>query len=135
MAMTWRQRYEAAKPAHVTSLGKAFAGIPAGATLLIPEPRLVERHVRRVRTGRTLEVATLRERMAREAGAQAACPVTTAIHLRIVAELALEALAGGEASTGVTPFWRVVAPDSPLASKLSCGPGFIRRQREAERAA
>jgi hypothetical protein len=31
-----------------------------------------------------------------------------------------------------TPFWRVIAPDSPLARKLSCGPDFIRYRRALE---
>jgi hypothetical protein len=53
------------------------------------------------------------------------CPVTTAIYLRVVAEAALQELAAGKAIDEVTPFWRVVTPDTKVAAKLSCGPDGV----------
>lgn len=129
---TWSQKHASAKPAHVVVLEKPFAGIPAGAALFIPAPAVVEKHVRDIPPGHTAELPKLREAMARHAGAMATCPVTSSIHLRIVAETALEALAAGASLADVAPFWRVVDPKGPLAAKLSCGPDFIVVQREIE---
>jgi hypothetical protein len=53
------------------------------------------------------------------------CPVTTAIYLRVVAEVALDDLGTGKPLDQVVPFWRVVTPDSKVAKKLSCGPDHV----------
>ena len=119
MPKSWQQKYVSAKPAHVVTLEKSFAGVPAGARLLIPDAALVERHVRAVPPGERMDIAEIRARMAAERGADATCPVTTSIHLRIVAELAVEAAEAG-------------MPEAALAKKLSCGSEFIRRRRAAE---
>jgi hypothetical protein len=132
MPKSWQQKYASAKPAHVVTLDKPFAGVPAAARLLVPDPALVERHVRAVPRGETMDMAAVRARMAEEEGADAACPVTTSIHLRIVAELAVEATEAGMPVQEVAPFWRVVAPEAVLAKKLSCGSEFIRRRRACE---
>jgi hypothetical protein len=34
--------------------------------------------------------------------------------------------------TEITPFWRVIEPNSPLSKKLSFGQEFILQQRKAE---
>ena len=132
MPKSWQQKFASAKPAHVVTLDKPFAGVPAGARLLVPDPALVERYVRAVPPGATPDLAAVRAGMAEEQGADSACPVTTSIHLRIVAELAVEAVEAGMPVEEVAPFWRVVAPEAALAKKLSCGPEFIRRRRAAE---
>lgn len=76
--------------------------------------------------------ADLRAALADEHGADATCPVSTAIFLRIVAEAALERIGEGAPVAEVTPFWRVVAPGSKLAAKLSCGNEFLRLRRQME---
>lgn len=53
------------------------------------------------------------------------CPVTTAIYLRIVAEVSLRDLDDGKPLDAVVPFWRVVTPETRIAKKLSCGPDHI----------
>ncbi len=53
------------------------------------------------------------------------CPVTTAIYLRIVAEVARTDLAEGKRLDEGVPFWRVVLPGSKVAQKLSCGPDHV----------
>jgi hypothetical protein len=63
--------------------------------------------------------------MARKAGAGAMCPVTAAIYLRVVAEVALRDLEDGKPLDQVVPFWRVVLPGSKIAAKLSCGPDHV----------
>lgn len=129
---TWSEKFHGAPAAHVTVLDKPFAGVPAGRRLFIATPALVEQQVLAVPRGRTLDVKVLRERLAREARADAACPLTTSIFLRIVAERALEAIAAGTKPADVAPFWRAIDPDSSLAAKLTCGADFIRQQRALE---
>jgi len=129
MPKSWDQKFRGAKPAHVSLLAKPFAGVPAGARLFIASPPLLEERLRAIPPGQTQSVLALRETLAREHGAAATCPTSTAIFLRIIAERALERLAAGEQPA---PFWRVIAPETPLARKLSCGPEFIRHQRALE---
>lgn len=74
----------------------------------------------------------LRAELVARHGADATCPVSTAIFLRIVAEAALEEIAKGRPPAQVTPFWRVIAPGSSIASKLSCGDEFISIMRSME---
>jgi hypothetical protein len=126
MPKNWDQRYSGARPPHVAVLEKPYAGLKAGQRLFIADPPLLDGRIRAIPPGTLWDVATLRAELAREHGADATCPTSTAIFLRIVAERALEQ-AGDP-----TPFWRVVAPDSPLAQKLSCGTDYIRHRRALE---
>lgn len=127
MPKSWDEKYRSAKPPHVTVLAKPFAGIGAGQALFIASPPLLDARIRAIPPGHTLDPVAMRADLAQENGAVATCPTSTAIFLRIVAERALERLADDP-----TPFWRVIAPESPLARKLSCGPDFIRHRRALE---
>jgi hypothetical protein len=126
MPKTWDQKFRGAKPPHVTVLEKPFAGLTPGQRLFIASPPLLEDRIRAIPPGQSIEVTALRAALATEHGADATCPTSTAIFLRIVAERALER------PEDPAPFWRVVAPDAPLARKLSCGPDFIRHRRALE---
>ena len=106
--------------------------LPVGARLLISSPRRIDEEIRRLERGATLSTAALRERLATQAGAEACCPLTAGIFLRIVAEAAWDELQDGASPDSVTPFWRVVEPRSPLAKKLRCGPDFIAAMRARE---
>lgn len=117
----WRKRFGAAKPPHVVMLHADFAGVKAGNTMLISSPTDIANYLSRIPRGETRTVDRLRNELARKAGAQSMCPVTTAIYLKVVAEVALQDLTEGKALSDVVPFWRVVLPDSKVAGKLSCG--------------
>jgi hypothetical protein len=115
-------------------LEKDFAGVPAGARLLISCPMELEDYLRQhVPVGTTKEVQQVRRELAAQHGADATCPVSTAIFLRTVAEAAWDEIEAGKATTEVAPFWRVVDPKSPLAKKLRAGSAWIEQQRLAER--
>jgi hypothetical protein len=117
----WRKRFGAAKDPHVVMLHADFAGVRAGNTMLISSPGEIANYIARIPAGETRSIDRLRNELARKAGAQAMCPVTTAIYLKVVAEVALQDLAEGRSLDQVVPFWRVVLPDSKVAGKLSCG--------------
>ncbi|MEY4983384.1 MAG: hypothetical protein RIR62_1650 [Pseudomonadota bacterium] len=121
----WRKRFGAAKPPHVVMLHADFAGVKAGNTMLISSPGEIAQYIARIPQGETRTLDRMRNELARKAGANAMCPVTTAIYLKVVAEVALADLAEGKALSEVVPFWRVVRPDSKVAQKLSCGPDHV----------
>jgi hypothetical protein len=117
----WHKRYRSAKGPHVVTLHTDFAGVRAGMQMLISSPAEIAEYVARIPRGETRTIPRLRSDLAHRAKADAMCPVTTAIYLKIVAEVALAELASGKDLGAVAPFWRVVAPSSKLAARLSCG--------------
>jgi hypothetical protein len=133
-AKSWQDKAKAAKPAHCVVLEKPFAGVVAGANLLIPSPAIIAEYMQSVPAGEKQDIRQLRAGLAQAFSADAACPVTTAIFARVVAEATLEDLAQGKSVSELVPFWRVIDEKSPIAAKLSCGVEFIRIQRAMERA-
>jgi hypothetical protein len=131
----WRKRFGSAKAPHVVTLESAFAGVPAGSRMLISSPGEIAAYLAAIPRGETRTVARMRSDLARRAEAAAMCPVTTAIYLRVVAECALEELAGGKDLADVVPFWRLVAPTDKVAAKLSCGPEGVEHLRRLDAAA
>lgn len=95
--------------------------------MLIPVPLDLDVLIRRVPSGRLVTVDALRDRLAREHGADFTCPLVTGIFLRIVAEAAEEEVAQGKDRAQVTPWWRVVKRDGALNPKF---PGGTARQAE-----
>jgi hypothetical protein len=131
---TWAEKMKT-KPPHTAVLEKDFAGIPAGAKLLISSPLEIEAYLReRVPAGTTKDIPQLRRELAKRHKGDATCPLTTAIFLRIVSENAWDQIEAGAKHRDVAPFWRVVDPKSPLAKKLRAGPDWIARQRQTEAA-
>jgi hypothetical protein len=130
---SWKEKM-AAKPSHTVTLEKAFSGVPAGAKLLISCPVEVAEYLKtKVPPGETREIQQMRHDLAAAHGADAACPVSTAIFLRTVAEAAWDEMEAGVPVSEVAPFWRVIDPKSPLAKKLRAGGAWIEQQRAAER--
>jgi hypothetical protein len=121
----WRKRFGSAKPPHVVMLHTNFAGVKAGTTMLISSPGDIAAYLANIPKGETRTLDRLRNELARKAEAQSMCPVTTAIYLRVVAEVSLRDLEEGKRLDEVVPFWRVVMPDSKVAKKLSCGPDHV----------
>jgi hypothetical protein len=130
---SWSSKLQRDRREHRTVLTAAFAGIRPGSVLYVSTPQRLDDELRAVPPGTTISVVELRDRLAAVNDADATCPTTTSMFLRIVAEAALEQHAAGAPLDEVTPFWRVIDPGSALARRLSCGPGFIleRRAREA----
>ena len=128
----WEARFNCNRQPEVKVLEKAFAGIPAGARMLVVTPSIVDAAVAEIPFGAVVEVAILRRTLAESHEAEHTCPVTTGIALRVVAERAYLRMQAGADS--VTPFWRAIDPDSELAGKLACGREFVRQMRSAETA-
>ncbi len=129
---TWREKYNGRTAPETKRLEVAFAGMKPGQMMLISTPAEIEEWLRSIPSGSTRTVEELRSALAQRHAADVTCPATTGIFLRIVSEIALEELADGKAINQITPFWRVVDPSSPLASRLSCGSEWIRATRDTE---
>jgi hypothetical protein len=128
----WRKRFDGAKPPKTLVLHTDFAGIKAGTTMHIASPGTIANYIARIPVGETRSIERMRNELARKNDAQASCPVTTAIYLKVVAEVALMDLAEGKAPGDVVPFWRVIAPNSKIAKKLSCDSQIIDHYRLLE---
>ena len=128
----WEARFNCNRQPEVKVLEKSFAGIAAGARMLVVTPLVVDAAVAEIPFGAVREAAMLRQALAASHEAEHTCPVTTGIALRVVAERAYLRMQAGAES--VTPFWRAIDPDSELAGKLACGREFVRRMRSAETA-
>ena len=121
MAASWVEKYENARPSVVRIQEKPFADLQPGQMVVIPSPQDVDRAVREIPPGELRSQRQLRQRVAGYHEADNACPAVTGIQLRVVAELATEALDAGAPLDAVAPFWRVVEPGSNIASKLPGG--------------
>jgi hypothetical protein len=130
---TWTDKILSGRPHEVKINEKGFADIPPGSMMLIATPKIIDEYVRQIPKGKSVSLQTMRKDLASEFNAEYACPVTTGIFLRIVAEAAHEQLTGGKALKNVAPFWRVVDENSTIGKKVSFGSDFIREQRIKER--
>lgn len=101
--------------------------------MLIPSLEMVAAEIRAAPEGVVSELGALRRSLAARYGADACCPVTVQRHLRAIAESAFDGLQRGEPVATVTPFWRMVDPESLLARRLAGGESFIRERQSAER--
>ena len=87
-------------------------------TMLIPQPKKIDALVQSIPFGTVVTMANLRTRLAKDAGADMSCPMTTGIFLKIVAFAAEE---NREVGNDVTPYWRVVRDGGILNEKFPGG--------------
>lgn len=121
------------KKIEIKKLEKEYAGMPAGSTMLIATPVIIDEYIRNIPSGKESTIPHMRNDLAIAHHADFTCPLTTGIFLRIVAEAAHQQYQKGVALSRVTPFWRILDEKSPLNNKLSFGADFVPRQRKKER--
>jgi hypothetical protein len=107
----------------VINVPKKWERRMGGERVLIPTPLLVDELVQKIRKGKLVTVAQLRERLAMEFGADSTCPMTMGIFLMIVAQAAEEDLLAGKKQ--IAPYWRIIKSDGGLNPKL---PGGVEAQ-------
>ena len=66
---TWQQKMDNGRKPEVVSIEKAYAGIPAGARVLISTPREVDAFIRKIPEGRLVPSGELRRKLAAKHGA------------------------------------------------------------------
>lgn len=122
---SWRQKMEDVPP----GLPKVVEGDAkwekrfGGRRVLVPTPLLVDAEIRKVRKGKLVTVNQIRDKLAKDFKADATCPMTTGIFLRIISEAAEEDLRNGKKR--ITPYWRVLKSDGGLNPKF---PGGVKAQ-------
>jgi len=116
---SWREKLEHSCGGKIVEMPPAMAKRMGTGTLLVPKGVDVERAMRLAKRGQLITQGQIRDRLAREAGADYTCPITTGIFVRIAAEAAAEDERAGKQR--VTPYWRVVRDDGSLIEKLPGG--------------
>jgi hypothetical protein len=124
---TWRDKLYQHHPNHskVMQVPPSMRKTCGTGTIVIPRPRDIDTIMRSVRKGRLITVAQIRERLAKAAGADCACPLTTGIFVRVAAEAAEEDARDGR--TRITPYWRTVKDGGKLNEKF---PGGVEAQAD-----
>lgn len=129
---SWADKMRSPKPHQIKPAPMDIAGMRKGEIMLIPTARMIDDFIRAMPRGTSMDARGMRAALARQHSAEAACPITTGILLRIVAEAAFEASEAGAKPKEITPVWRVLDPASPTLKKLSYDPAFILTRRAAE---
>lgn len=132
MAQTALERLNAQRESKVVELESDFAGIKSGKRMFVATPRIVADYVNGIPYGRTKTIPEMRDALALTHGADATCPVSTAIFMRIVAEAALEEIEAGKPPSDTFPFWRILSREDKVTKRLPIDGEWIDRQRQLE---
>lgn len=122
---SWREKFEVAAEPSIETMTKSMWGFPAGTRLLVPTPKLVAEEISAIPKGEVHDIAELRKKLATKHGAEATCPLTSGIFLRIIAEMTFEELQNGKKPSQVIPFWRALPKKAPARKKLTFDPDII----------
>ena len=114
---SWEQKLDNASHPHSVTAPERWVGGVAGKTMLIPSAWELDKIVRKIPTGQTRKMSEIRAEMAKAHGADIACPMTSGIFLRMLAEYAEEQRTGGE--NDIMPYWRVTDDKGKILPKLA----------------
>ena len=132
MQKSWIEKRDCEKSYKIKIIDKKFADIPKGSKMLIASHPIIDEYVKSILYGEFIEPVKMRDDLAKEYQADKTCPVTTGIFLRLVSEASYEDYYNGIDLDAITPFWRMVNPNSKLAVKLYCGIDFISERHTQE---
>jgi hypothetical protein len=129
----WRRRAAKLRNAKRVTLDAPFAGLPKGTVLFIGTPAVLEKYIASIPHGEVRTLQRLRRDIARANKCEAMCPVSTALFLRMIAEVAWDEIGEGRPAGEVTPFWRVIGPATPIAKRLRVPEAWLRARLALER--
>ena len=132
MKKSWIKKRDCEKSFKIKTIDKKFADIPEGSKMLIASPLIIDEYVKSIFYGEFVEPVKMRDDLAKKYQTDKTCPVTTGIFLRIISEASYEEYDTGIDLDAITPFWRIVNPNSKLAEKLACGINFIAERQMQE---
>ena len=101
--------------------------------MFVATPEIVANYIKKIPYGQTRTISRMRNEIARRRGCDAACPVSTAIFIRIAAEAAIEDMNEGKTPADVIPFWRLISSEDKVAKKLAIDPTWIDTRRALEK--
>jgi hypothetical protein len=87
-----------------------------GQKMAIGTPDIIAKICTKIPKGKSWSLAKIRHEIAKKLKADTACPVTTSMYLRIAIVAAYKNSIKSKKLS--FPFWRVVAPTSPIFKKL-----------------
>ena len=132
MPKTAAEKLRESKPEKRVVLDKDFAGVKAGLTLFVANPKIVDQYIRDIPTGQSRTIVQMRRALAQSRNADATCPVSTAIFLRIAAQAAIDEMEDGCETELVSPFWRVLRASDKITERLTIDRRWIDTQRGLE---
>lgn len=127
---SWREKVNKITEAELVDIPEKMQLRFGRGKMLIPRPVDIEKLIGTVRKGRLVTKTELRRKLASDAGADVACPLTTGIFLRIVSEAASEDFASGRKK--IAPYWRVIGDKGELNEKISGGTELQAKRLSAE---
>lgn len=113
----------------VTILDKNFSDLKQGERMYIASPEVISTYIAAIPKGTFKTQKEMRFELAKAAGADNTCPVTTGIFIRMAIESVLEAEA---VEMTPLPFWRVVDEKHPVLKKLGIAASDIKQIRQSE---
>lgn len=111
-----------------------FAGIKAGATMLVATPKIIDNYIRNIPKGESRTIPAMRDELALRYACDVTCPVSTALFIRIVCEAAIEDIDNGKAQNNIAPFWRLLTSKDKITGRLDLigGKTWVDDMRAAE---
>jgi alkylated DNA nucleotide flippase Atl1 len=123
---SWREKYENSNGyPKVIALGADLRRRWGGGTCVIATPKLVDKLMKHVPRGKVTTINEIRDALAKEHGAEIACPITTGIFASIAAHVAEEERA--KRKKGATPYWRTLKAGGEINPKY---PGGVEAQKK-----
>ena len=132
MALSATEKLHRKKNEKIARLESDFAGMKAGQLMFVATPLIVDKYIRSIPEGSYRTVPGMRNELARRHKCDVACPVSTAIFVRMSAEAAIEQMEEGRSAEEVSPFWRILRPTDKIAKKLPIDPEWIKTRRLME---
>ncbi len=117
---TWLQKFEEDKKPQIEKLEGEGAIRWGGETMVITSPKIIATIIQEIPKGYLANMNFIRSSQARQFKTDIACPLTTGIFLRIIAE-AFEEQKTISNDLGI-PYWRVIKDDGSLNLKFPGGP-------------
>ena len=113
---TWKEKFERKKEPKIVNDPKGRG------RMLIPTPKLVYSLVKKIPKGKLITSKMLRDKLARDFGADFACPLATGWFIRTVAEYSEEEVRiRGKSLSEVAPYWRILNSDGSIYRKFPGG--------------
>ncbi|MBC8523662.1 MGMT family protein [PVC group bacterium] len=116
---SWREKLADSKelPKIIRPRGKGVKHY--GDRMLVPAPIQVDAMMKKVRKGKVMTIATMREKLAKQNNATSTCPLCSGIFAWVSSHAAQEA--EDEGRKRITPWWRTVKSKGELNPKYPGG--------------
>lgn len=127
---TWLQKLEEDKPPQIIELTGEGAEKWGGESMVITSPKIIANFIKEIPKGQLANMKFIRSCQAARFNTQIACPLTSGIFLRIIAEAVEEQkLLGNNLKI---PYWRVIKDDGSLNLKFPGAPYLQAEYLESE---